>query len=554
MSGAQPLLRVQDLTVRFGAQTVVDGLSFDLEAGSCVALVGESGSGKSVSALSLLGLVPDAHIQGQAWFDGRDLLRLPQSALRAVRGGDIAMIFQEPMTALNPVLTVGQQIIEVLQLKLGMPLPEARAQAVQLLADTGIVQPAQRVDSYPHQLSGGQRQRAMIAMALAGHPRLLLADEPTTALDVSLRTQILDLLARLSRQRGMTVLLITHDLNLVRRFAQRVLVMAQGRLVEQGPTARLFEQAQHPYTQTLLASQPRPHPQLMVRSPTAPDPMLRTQSLCVDYAVPKPGWRGWFSQARFTAVRDVDLALAPGTCLGVMGESGSGKSSLAMAVLALLPSRGSIWVEGQAWGHAVARDARRAKALRARVQAVFQDPFSSLSPRMTVEEIVGEGLRVHAPTLSASQRRARVLKSLVDVGLISHADEGWALLGRYPHAFSGGQRQRLAIARALIVEPALLVLDEPTSALDVTVQQQVLQLLQTLQLERQLSYLLITHDVAVVRAMAQSVLVMKDGAVVEHGSTAQVFSQPQHAYTRQLLQASGWGEAEPPCLEPKPCS
>ncbi|GAB4216715.1 MAG: dipeptide ABC transporter ATP-binding protein [Rhodoferax sp.] len=537
-----PLLRVQDLTVRFGAQTVVDGLSFALAAGECVALVGESGSGKSVSALSMLRLVADAHISGQAWFDGRDLLGLPESALRGVRGGDIAMVFQEPMTALNPVMTVGQQIIEVLQLKQGLGLAEARARAVQLLADTGLPEPERRLDCYPHQLSGGQRQRAMIAMALAGNPRLLLADEPTTALDVSLRAQILDLLARLSRERGMAVLLITHDLNLVRRFAQRVLVMARGVLVEQGATAELFARPQQAYTQTLLASQPTAHPQLMARSPAGlAKPLLRTQALSVDYPVPRPGWRGWFSRAQFAAVRQVDLALAPGTCLGVMGESGSGKSSLALAVLALLPCQGEIWVDGLPWGHAVARNAMQARALRARVQAVFQDPFSSLSPRLTVEEIVGEGLRVHAPALSARQRRARVLKSMVDVGLVSREDDAWALLGRYPHEFSGGQRQRLAIARALIVEPALLVLDEPTSALDVTVQQQVLQLLQRLQLERNLAYLLITHDVAVIQAMAQSVLVMKDGVAVEQGPTVRVLHQPQHPYTRSLLHASGWG-------------
>jgi len=394
--------------------------------------VGESGSGKTVTALSLLRLVQNAAISGVASFSGlqpssnmRDLLSIQEHELRGIRGRDIAMIFQEPMTALNPLFTVGEQIAEVLELKLGLARADAVVQAVQLLADTGIPEPERRAKAFPHQLSGGQRQRAMIAMALACQPRLLLADEPTTALDVTLRGQILDLLTGLQQKNGMAVLLITHDLNLVRRFADRVIVMENGHIVEQGRVA------------------------------------------------------------------------------------------------------------GQAWGQQQAHN----RALRKVVQVVFQDPFSSLSPRLTVEEIVGEGLLVHASSLSIQERRAHVLRSLDEVGLGESQYPG--LLQRYPHEFSGGQRQRLAIARALIVEPRLLVLDEPTSALDVTIQKQVLQLLQRLQRERGLSYLLITHDVDVIRAMAHEVLVMKDGRIVESGAVSAVLDAPSHPYTRTLVRSAG---------------
>jgi microcin C transport system ATP-binding protein len=373
----------------------------------------------------------------------------------------------------------------------------------------------------------------MIAMALACRPKLLLADEPTTALDVTLRGQILDLLSALQRENGMAVLLITHDLHLVRRFADRVAVMEDGRIVEQGPVAQVFANPQHDYTRRLMDSRP-------VRDvpPTPTDaagmaPVMAAQALRVSYPTPLPGLRGWFRKGEFVAVQGADFRIPPGQTLGVIGESGSGKSTLALAALGLMPFQGTLLLEGQPWHRHAVTD----KALRQAVQVVFQDPFSSLSPRMTVEEIVGEGLRVHAPALSAAQRRSRVLEALGDVGL--GTAQSPELLSRYPHEFSGGQRQRIAIARALIVQPRLLVLDEPTSALDVTIQKQVLQLLQALQHKRGLSYLLITHDVDVIRAMAHAVIVMKDGVVVESGSLEQVLAAPQHDYTRMLMAAAG---------------
>lgn len=532
-----PLLDVQNLSVSFCSRTVVHGVSFSIARGEKLALVGESGSGKTVSALSLLRLAEQATVSGQAWFDGQDLLALPERALRAIRGQDIAMIFQEPMTALNPLMRVGDQIAEVITLKQGLAAPKAGLAAVDLLAEVGIDDPARRYRAYPHQLSGGQRQRAMIAMALACHPKLLLADEPTTALDVSLRGQILDLLDRLQRERGMSVLMITHDLNLVRRFADRVVVMEQGRVVEQGATRTLFANPQHPYTQRLMASQPERDPLAdTAPTPLGQAPVLTATGLRVSYPTPLPGLRGWFKRGEFVAVHGADFALAPGQTLGVMGESGSGKSTLALAVLGLLPFQGKLTFAGDSWGH----DSASNKALRRQVQVVFQDPFSSLSPRMTVEEIVGEGLGVFEPTLPASQRRERVVQALQDVGLDADTTGSvTALLGRYPHEFSGGQRQRLAIARALIIGPRILVLDEPTSALDVTVQKQVLQLLQRLQRGHGLSYLLITHDVAVIRAMAHTVLVMRAGEVVETGLVHAVLTNPKHAYTRILVSAAG---------------
>jgi microcin C transport system ATP-binding protein len=448
--------------------------------------------------------------------------------LRGIRGRDIAMIFQEPMTALNPLFSVGEQIAEVLQLKQGLSPAQAQAAAVALLADTGIPEPDRRALSYPHQLSGGQRQRAMIAMALACQPRLLLADEPTTALDVSLRAQMLDLLTALQRKNGMAVLLITHDLNLVRRFADRIAVMENGLIVEQGTVAEVFANPQHPYTRKLMDSEPVRD---VIETPpyTSGPPVVKSTHLRVSYPVPLPGLRGWFKKGNFVAVKSASFSLTRGQTLGVVGESGSGKSTLALAVLGLHPSQGDLLLSGQSWGS----DAAANKALRRSVQVVFQDPFSSLSPRMTVEEIVGEGLRVHQPDLTGAQRLARVVHALADVGM----DETQfpRLLQRYPHEFSGGQRQRLAIARALMVEPDMLVLDEPTSALDVTVQKQVLQLLQRLQRERGLSYLLITHDVAVIRAMAHEVLVMQGGDIIESGPVNQVLNAPQHPYTQLLV-------------------
>ena len=539
MAEAAPaLLEVRDLSVAFGAKTVVEGVSLAIAPGEKLALVGESGSGKTVTALSLLRLLHDARVGGSAWFDDgrqrRELLALPERDLRGLRGDQIAMIFQEPMTALNPLMTVGAQIAEVLRLKRALTSAQSAQAAIELIAHTGIPEPERRAGAYPHQLSGGQRQRAMIAMALACAPKLLLADEPTTALDVSLRGQMLELLDDLRRDHGMAVLLITHDLNLVRRFADRVAVMQHGRLVEQGATESIFNAPEHPYTRQLMASRPE-RDVVEAAADAGATPALSAQGLRVVYPTPLPGIRGWFRKGAFVALQGADFAIAAGRTLGVIGESGSGKSTLAQAALGLLPRpqvAGQVQVSGRSWQGRAGAD----RPLRRAVQVVFQDPFSSLSPRLTVEEIVGEGLRVHAPVMPPAERSQRVGQALADVGLTQAAFPG--LLGRYPHEFSGGQRQRIALARALIVQPELLVLDEPTSALDVTIQKQVLGLLQQLQRERGLAYLLITHDVDVVRAMAHEVLVLKDGAVVEAGAAAQVLGQPQHPYTQRLLAAA----------------
>lgn len=528
-----PLLRVQDLRIGFGSKTVVQGVSFTLNAGEKLALVGESGSGKSVTALGLLRLLNAATISGQALLNGRDLLSLSERELRGVRGSDVAMIFQEPMTALNPLMRIGSQVAEVLQLKQGLAAKAAWAQAVQLLAATGIPEPARRAQSWPHQLSGGQRQRAMLAMALASRPKLLLADEPTTALDVALRTQMLALLSDLQRQTGMAVLLITHDLHLVRRFADRVAVMQHGHIVEQAATAKLFAHPEHPYTRQLLDSTPQR--QILPAQDDAAV-QIEAKELRVTYPTALPGIRGWFKKGEFAAVQAASFVLRRGQTLAVVGESGSGKSTLAQAVLGLLPSQGQLGIGGQPWQQPATRNSPANQALRRVVQVVFQDPFSALSPRLTVQAIVGEGLRVHAPQLTAAECRQRVLQALAEVGL--HPDAFPGLLERYPHEFSGGQRQRLAIARALILQPQVLVLDEPTSALDARIQKQVLALLQHLQRERGLAYLLITHDMDVVRASAHHVLVMKGGAVVEAGSAEAVLNAPQHPYTQQLVQAT----------------
>jgi microcin C transport system ATP-binding protein len=538
-AGGTPLLDVRGLRVAFGGKEVVHGIDFSITEGEKLALVGESGSGKTVTALSLLRLVQNADISGAASFAGgegrdaaRDLLSLPEPQLRGIRGKEIAMIFQEPMTALNALYTVGDQIAEVLELHEGLPARAAQEAAVQLLADTGIPEPARRARAFPHQLSGGQRQRAMIAMALACKPRLLLADEPTTALDVTVRAQILELLAELQRKHHMAVLLITHDLNLVRRFADRVAVMEDGHIVEQGVVATVFGAPQHAYTRKLIDSRPaRDVPPVPAEAKAAP-PVLEAEALRVSYPVSRPGVAGWFRKGEFVAVQGADFRIAQGETLGVVGESGSGKSTLALAALGLLKHGGSLGVAGQRWSAGGASD----RALRRQMQVVFQDPFSSLSPRMTVEQIVGEGLTVHAPELDTAARRERAVAALADVGL-SEAQFP-SLLDRYPHEFSGGQRQRLAIARALIVDPRLLVLDEPTSALDVTIQKQVLGLLQRLQRERGLSYLLITHDVEVIRAMAHQVIVMKDGAILESGAALRVLDAPEHPYTQKLVAAA----------------
>lgn len=527
------LLEVKNLCVSFAGKEVVHSIDFSIAPGEKLALVGESGSGKTVTALSLLRLVQNAEISGQAMFDAPgglgDLLSMPERQLRGIRGRDIAMIFQEPMTALNPLFSVGEQISEVVQLKQGLGPAESAKEAIKLLASTGIPEPERRANSFPHQLSGGQRQRAMIAMALACAPKLLLADEPTTALDVTLRGQILDLLSDLQRRNGMAVILITHDLNLVRRFADRVAVMENGHIVEQGAVADVFAHPQHPYTQKLIDSKPVRD----VVNPTTPavnaPPVMQASHIRVAYPVAISGLRGWFKSGEFVAVKDATFSIPPGQTLGVVGESGSGKSTLALASLGLLKFSGELQAAGQFWS----QDRARNKAIRRAVQVVFQDPFSSLSPRMTVEAIVEEGLLVHESSLTPGERRLRVERSLADVGMSDAQFPG--LLQRYPHEFSGGQRQRLAIARVLIINPRMLVLDEPTSALDVTIQRQVLALLQRLQRERGLSYLLITHDIDVIRAMAHEVMVMKDGEIVESGTVTEVLDAPRHPYTQILV-------------------
>ena len=542
-----PLLRVSGLGIAFGPQAVVRGVDLELHAGERLALVGESGSGKTLTALALLGLVPGSTVTGQAELDGRSLFNLSEREWQGVRGGDVAMVFQEPMTALNPLMTVGEQIAEVIQQKMALLPDSSIRNAIDLLASVGLPEPTQQARAYPHQLSGGQRQRVLIAMALAGNPKLLLADEPTTALDVSLRGQVLELLAQQQRQRGMALLLITHDLQLVRQHADRVAVMERGAVVEQGPVAQVFAHPQHPYTRKLLDSRPERDPlALPVSSGDVVAPPLQGRGISVAYPVRRPGWRGWWGHGERRVLEPTDFDVPAGQTLAVVGESGSGKSTLALAALHLLSGvarvGGQVLLDGQPWATA----AKENRSQRQRVQVVFQDPFSSLSPRMTIEQMVGEGLSIHQPAQTAVQRRLRVAQSLVEVGLLSEGDvqeshisiQALALMQRYPHQFSGGQRQRLAIARALVVDPSVLILDEPTSALDVTVQKQVLILLQRLQRERGLSYLLITHDMAVVQAMAHRVMVLQAGKVVETGTVTEVFSQPAHAYSRLLIEAA----------------
>ncbi|MBU9292778.1 dipeptide ABC transporter ATP-binding protein [Burkholderia multivorans] len=526
----EPLLSLEHLNVRFGDTVAVDDVTFAIGRGERVALVGESGSGKSVTALSILRLLRDAHVRGTIRFAGQDLGAKSEREMRALRGADIAMIFQEPMTALNPLYTIGAQIAETIVLHDGVSAAEARKRAIALLARTGIAEPDRRVDSYAHQLSGGQRQRAMIAMALACRPRLLLADEPTTALDVTIRAQIVDLLLELQREeaekRGMAILLITHDLNLVRRFAERVAVMERGRLVESGPVERIFAEPQHPYTQRLLNS--RPQRAVAPVMPIAPV-LLDARHVSVQFARKRPGLAGWFGTTPVTAVSDVSVSVRQGETLGIVGESGSGKSTLAMALLGLQKTvDGNIEFQGRALS---TYRGREQTALRANMQVVFQDPFSSLSPRHTIERIVGEGLELHRPDLTPDARRAKSVAVLREVGLDR------TVLHRYPHEFSGGQRQRIAIARALVLEPRVLILDEPTSALDVSIQQQVLKLLANLQQKYNLGYVFISHDLEVIGAMAHRVAVMQGGMIVESGDVEQIFARPSHPYTQKLLKA-----------------
>ncbi|RQZ11649.1 ABC transporter ATP-binding protein [Burkholderia sp. Bp9031] len=529
-NAGEPLLSLEHLHVRFGDTVAVDDVTLAIGRGERVALVGESGSGKSVTALSILRLLRDADVSGTIRFAGHDLAGKSEREMRGLRGSDIAMIFQEPMTALNPLYTIGAQIGETIVLHDGVGASEARKRAIALLARTGIAEPEKRVDSYPHQLSGGQRQRAMIAMALACRPRLLLADEPTTALDVTIRAQIVDLLLELQREeaekRGMAILLITHDLNLVRHFAERVAVMERGKLVESGPVERIFAEPEHPYTQRLLNS--RPQRAVVPVMPIAPV-VLDARHVSVQFSRKRPGFAGWFGTMPVTAVADVSVSVRQGETLGIVGESGSGKSTLAMALLGLQKTaHGEIEFQGRALS---TYRGREQTALRSNMQVVFQDPFSSLSPRHTIERIVGEGLELHRPELTPDARRAKSLAVLREVGLDR------TVLHRYPHEFSGGQRQRIAIARALVLEPRILILDEPTSALDVSIQQQVLKLLANLQQKYNLGYVFISHDLEVIGAMAHRVAVMQGGAIVESGDVSDIFTKPSHPYTQKLLKA-----------------
>lgn len=530
-----PLLSVESLRVSFGVpgrQTeVLHGVSFNVAAGEKVALVGESGSGKSVSAMSVLRLHDPVHTSynGRIQFDGHDLLDVPPRVLRGIRGGEVGMIFQEPMSALNPVFPVGRQISETLTVHRGMDRGPARQRAIELLGMTGIDRPEERVDAFPHMLSGGQRQRAMIAMALACDPKILIADEPTTALDVTIQAQILALLDRLQRERNLAIVLISHDMSIVRRFAERAYVMRDGLVVEQGRTERLFREPEDAYTRLLIESRPERliGDAPIVCSHSAEDPLARLEDVRCHFPI-----RTGFLRRPRDAIRAVDgvsLDIRHGETVGIVGESGSGKSTLGRCLLMLERPEGRIEFDGRSLIGLRGNDLRR---LRRDAQIVFQDPYGSLSPRMTVEEIVGEGLRVHHKELDREARRERIRQALDEVGLDA------AMMWRYPHEFSGGQRQRIAIARALVLEPKLLVLDEPTSALDASVQKQVLGLLHELQQKRGMSYLFISHDLTVVRAVAHRVAVMHEGKIVESGPAEQLFDSPQHEYTKRLLGAA----------------
>ncbi|HCL4367775.1 TPA: ABC transporter ATP-binding protein [Pseudomonas aeruginosa] len=515
------LLRVENLSVAYGDTQVVKGIDFSLRAGETLALVGESGSGKSQTAHALLRLLPGAaRLGGSVRLDGEELLALSPQALLAIRGQRIGMVFQEPMTSLNPLQRIGRQVGEGLRLHRRLRGAALRGRVLELLELAGLEQPRRLLEAYPHQLSGGQRQRVMLAMALACEPQLLIADEPTTALDVTVQKRLLELLQSLQRRLGMAILLISHDLNLVRRVADRVCVMRDGQIVEENACETLFRSPRHPYTRLLIEAEPGG----LAEPVACRETCLEVRALSLDYPVPG----GWLRRrAGLRAVHEVSLRLRRGSTLGIVGESGSGKSSLGQALLRLLPAEGQILFQGERLDRL---HGKRLLPLRRQFQAVFQDPYGSLNPRLSVEQIVGEGLRIHGIG-DAGERRARVLEALREVGL----DE--PCLERYPHEFSGGQRQRIAIARALVLKPALILLDEPTSALDRSVQCQVVELLRRLQRRHGLSYLFISHDLAVVRALAHDILVLKDGRVVEQGSAAALFSQPRHPYTRELLGA-----------------
>jgi microcin C transport system ATP-binding protein len=521
------LLEVKELSVAFGGQIVVDRVSFSLSRGETLALVGESGSGKSVSALSILKLLqypPASHPTGQILFKGQDVLKADDRSLRGIRGRNISMIFQEPMTSLNPLHTVERQIGEILELHQGLRGEKARARIVELLEKVGIREAATRLDDFPHQLSGGQRQRVMIAMALANAPDILIADEPTTALDVTVQAQILKLLKDLQAEMGMALLLITHDLGIVKRMADSVCVMQKGRVVEAGPAEALFRHPQHDYTRMLLAAEPKGRPPA---TNAAAETIITTRNLKVWYPIK----RGFFKKTvgHVKAVDGLDLVLREGQTLGIVGESGSGKTTAGLAILRLTASQGEIAYRGRRIDGLRGKDMR---PLRRDMQVVFQDPFGSLSPRMSIVQIVEEGLAIQNPAMTAAQRRAKVGEALVEVGLDP------AMMDRYPHEFSGGQRQRIAIARALALSPKFIMLDEPTSALDMSVQAQVVELLRNLQARHKLAYLFISHDLRVVRALANEVIVMRAGKVVERGTGDEIFTSPREDYTKALLAAA----------------
>ncbi len=523
------VLTIDDLHVAFqtndGLVDAVRGVSLTVRAGETLAIVGESGSGKSQTMMAAMGLLAaNGTARGRVRYKGRDILGLPTRALNEVRGRHVGMIFQEPMTSLDPLCRIGDQLMEPIRHHQRIGKAEARARAIELLTLVRIAEPALRMRSYPHELSGGQRQRVMIAMAIANDPDLLIADEPTTALDVTIQAEILALLKELQTRLGMALVFITHDLGIVRRIADRVAVMQSGEVVETGSTAAIFGAAKHPYTQALLAAEPTGR-----KDPVAPNApvILSGRDIRVEFHLSR-GFLGGRSLL-LTAVDGVSLTLSKGQTIGIVGESGSGKSTLARGMLRLLPAEGQIRFEGR---DLAGLDKRAMRPLRKGLQIVLQDPFGSLSPRMTSGEIVTEGLLVHDPTLSARERDTRAAEAFREVGLDP------ALRNRYPHEFSGGQRQRIAIARAIILKPKVVVLDEPTSALDRQVQRQVIDLLRDLQARYGLSYLFISHDLAVVRAMADYVMVMKDGRVVEEGETQALFDAPREAYTQRLMAAA----------------
>ncbi|MBN9022767.1 MAG: ABC transporter ATP-binding protein [Rhizobiales bacterium] len=526
-----PLLSVENLSVAFtqGGRTTlaVDGVSFSIDKGETVALVGESGSGKSVTALSVMKLLPypaASHPGGRILFKGTDLLTAPDKALRSVRGNNIGIVFQEPMTSLNPLHTIERQVGEVLKLHQGMGDAAARKRVLELLTKVGIRDVESRLGAYPHQLSGGQRQRVMIAMALANNPDLLIADEPTTALDVTVQAQILQLLRDLQAETGMAMLFITHDLGIVRRMANRVCVMTHGKIVETGPTEQVFTHPEHAYTRHLLAAEPK-------GSPPKADLSAPVVMKGDDIKVWFPIRRGFLRKTvgHVKAVDGVDIVVREGQTLGVVGESGSGKTTLGLALMRLISSNGKIVFLGK---EIDGRSFKAMKPLRSEMQIVFQDPYGSLSPRMSVAEIIEEGLKIHDRSLSAAERDRRVVKALEEVGLDPSTRH------RYPHEFSGGQRQRIAVARAMVLEPRFVMLDEPTSALDISVQAQVVDLLRDLQKRRDLAYLFISHDLKVVKALANEIIVMRNGKVVERGTAERVFTQPETDYTRALLAAA----------------